>query len=379
MAATFLNFVGSFFIRELTGDRREIKLSGRALPYPPYTLEGEHDVELTWYAGNPIATAQPLGARERDTMIRGWWKDRFIGDTVDLVTPGLGNETRQTAEVDGQPIQTVRDLAELIDDVRRKGQLIEVFWLQTARRGFLQRFTQTWHTARDLEWSIAFRWISQAEEQPLQLVARDVDLSDISVSTAARFTELENIAPPAYGAPIDVEFFDGINARIDRMRAATLDMADTVNGYVDRVLEPIDTARRILGTLQFLSSTADDLILDTNARVDRTRIGIQQLDLTPDLPFGAVIRAGSANRAMVRAARALRHDSHRSSLRVARSIDPDLITTVFARAGQDLRDISTDHYGTPDEHVRLRRFNNLRTSELVAGQVVLVPERGGGF
>jgi hypothetical protein len=39
----------------------------------------------------------------------------------------------------------------------------------------------------------------------------------------------------------------------------------------------------------------------------------------------------------------------------------------------DLRDVSTQYYGTPDEWIRLMLYNGFNTSRLIAGDVVIVP------
>src|SRR5262245_12238919 len=152
MALDAVEHVAPFTVQELSGDGRTLELTSRALPYRPFTLEGEHRVEVTWYPGNPVGTAQVLGAKETTTSINGWWKDRFLGD-VDVSAPAL-------ASVDGTPITSARQLAETVDDIRRKGQLLEVVWNHLARRGFITSFRQTWHTIKDLEWEIEFTWIA---------------------------------------------------------------------------------------------------------------------------------------------------------------------------------------------------------------------------
>jgi len=67
-----------FSIRELTGDKRTLDLRTRALPYRPLTFTGTMRAEFTAYPGNPVRTAQVLGASEEDTTVKGYWKDRFI-------------------------------------------------------------------------------------------------------------------------------------------------------------------------------------------------------------------------------------------------------------------------------------------------------------
>ena len=69
-----VNTASSFSIMELSGDERWVTLIDRALPYRPLSLVTDQKVEVTWYPGNPHATASVLGAREAPTTIRGFWK-----------------------------------------------------------------------------------------------------------------------------------------------------------------------------------------------------------------------------------------------------------------------------------------------------------------
>lgn len=374
-----IEIVGSFFIEELTGDRRALKLSGRALPYRPFQLTGEQDVNVTWYPGSPVATGQVLGARELPTTLNGYWKDRFITPAVNEPAAPPPSLAQTAATVSGRPIASVKDLADLVDDMRRKGQEVQVRWLHTARRGFLKRFKQLWHDFRDLEWEMEFEWLSQAEEIPVTNVQREVDLPSVSDETSATLSQLEDVSPPAVGAALDPSFTDGLNSSILQMQQAVVDAGDAVFGAVDGALAPLDAARRMIGTLQFIRAESAEVIDRINSRVGRTVIAVERLADVAEIPTTTVIKVAGANFRMTRAARRNRHTATRNSIALARSIDSDLLDVIFARDGQDLRDISTVAYGTPDEHVRLRRFNGLRSSTLQAGQVVLIPQRGGGF
>ena len=182
----------AFTIQEITGDQREFRFTGRALPYRPFTISGTQRHDLTWYAGSPEGTLQILGAKEEDTSINGWWKDRFLmpidAMAVDTrIEAGLASSTAQAAgqngelgaQINGQPVENVRGLAEAVDDMRRKGQLVEVTWMSIVRRGIIKSFRQTWHTAQDLEWELQFAWVNQGSDlAELPVVDSSIDTSD---------------------------------------------------------------------------------------------------------------------------------------------------------------------------------------------------------
>lgn len=369
------DIVGPFEIEELTGDRRRLTLSGRALPYRPYSLEGEQRAEFTWYAGSPVATVQPLGAEEKETTIGGWWKDRFISPvaTAPGELPPFLPDT--PAVVSGRPIANVVELVALVDDIRRKGQLVEVTWLQTVRRGLVVGFRQTWHTLRDVEYEIRFRWSSQGDERQVANVRRDEDLSDVVDRAAAEALRLDTASSPALGVPVDPDFAAEVNASVTRIKSSATELGDALVAMVDGAVAPVESAQRMLGLVDFVQAEAQRVIDEVYARPDRQIEATTTLAAVAAIPIARAVAAAAANRRLARQARRNRHDAARARLRVARAVEPDLLAVFFARADTDLRSVSRDFYGTPDEWPRLRRFNALPGSRLRAGQLVLVPQR----
>ena len=133
-----------FTIRETTGPGRVVRLTDRGLPYRPYTLETLQRMATTWYPGNPVATATIFGAAEGPTQIDGAWKDKYI-EPSNALRPIL---------LDGEPPSDVREAVRFMDEITRAGQLLEVTWDETIRRGHLRRFAKRWLNRHDVEWSM---------------------------------------------------------------------------------------------------------------------------------------------------------------------------------------------------------------------------------
>jgi hypothetical protein len=182
MPETILDTVGSFTIRELTGSKRTLRLTSRALPYRPFELSGSQRHDITWYPGSPIGTLQNLGSKEEETTIRGYWKDRFIAASANPDNPSTAF-AQVSDQLGDQPVSLVTDLAALVDDMRRQGQVVQVTWLQQSRRGLLSKFMQRWNTNEDVEWEITFVWTSQGDEQDQDFsdLSAQADLSDVPV------------------------------------------------------------------------------------------------------------------------------------------------------------------------------------------------------
>ena len=175
----------AFVITELTGEKRTITMKGRGLPKRPFTLSGSMRTDLSWYAGSPEGTLQIMGASLDPTTISGKWSDKFLSifSEEEDVQAAFGtdhiagqpvrfeNDRQDTAAPvtisgggvgEGAPagFDSVGELANKIDEIRRQGQILEVKWGRQLRRGILQKFTQNWHTTQDLEWEMVFQWMS---------------------------------------------------------------------------------------------------------------------------------------------------------------------------------------------------------------------------
>lgn len=143
----------AFAIRQKTGPRRDIVLTGRGLPRRPFSLEGGQRTELTWLPGAVEAEVTVLGPDESPTSISGKWSDKFVA-------AGSGDVC---ISVNGQGVEDVREAVTVMDMVRREGQLVEVTWDQDLRVGIIKKFRTDWLNAHDVEWTIDFEWIGRGE------------------------------------------------------------------------------------------------------------------------------------------------------------------------------------------------------------------------
>jgi len=378
MPETILSFIGPFEISELTGPRRTLRLAGRALPYKPYSLTGSQRVELTWYPGNPEATAQVLGAKEETASIRGMWKDRFLSELPSGEVDDPANPTPAT--LDGVSLSGAFQLVETVDAIRRAGQLLEVSWLRTLRRGFITKFVQTWHTAHDCEWELEFTWVSQ-DVGHFGVVQNEVDLSTVVVNAQADSTSLVNELAAALSAsqlsPTLGGILNGVTDEINKFQSGVRDLEDTLTGMLNTVLAPLDAAARVMAINTFLAQESGALIdtlysttFDSLAAITNTATGV--VDYSQVTLGGSMVAANARGR-MVVAARTARGHAARSGALVARQVSPDLVRSFLATQDMDLRDVSRQFFGTSDEWQRIARFNGLTSSRLTAGQQILVP------
>lgn len=389
----------SFTIRELTGQERTLRLAGRALPYQGVSFSGTMRAEFTWYPGNPEATVQLLGAAEDETTINGMWKDRFIGQT----TPD-GKEVQNTAiaQLDGVDIADAMKLCQTVDDFRRQGQLVEVTWDEIRRHGIITRFVQKWIRRQDVEWELTFGWISQGEPTVPAVFANPADLSDVNQTITSNVSAMQELADTLQSR-IDVaqDFLGNLNDKIVTALQTASNVTDALAGTVNDFTTSTNAAWRISSALQGLQDDMQSIIdvitqtpaataanfgintsgsTPTSTAPPSTQVGVLQQAQTgaPNGPLsitvGKQLSYYSYVRSIERQARITQRLAARRQQDILKSINPDIIGVFFARDATDLRNVSTQFYGTPNEWKRIAAYNNITTgSALTAGQIVFIP------
>lgn len=361
----------AFGILELTGDKNHLLLYGRALPYRPLPFAGKMRAEFTRYPGNPIATIQMIGPDEGTTTINGMWKDRFIKTTSDLGAPVFGQPG--IATYNGTTVANVFDLVQLVDGFRRRGQLLEVGWDEIVRHGIIRTFTQRWLRREDVEWELEFEWASQGEnELPVgfSVTPPIVDIINGIIDSVNELTDAIASIQAAYSTI--ASWMNTISNALDAIQEAAGALVDLATQAVNGVLAPLALAKKLTSTVQTIIDKAkeiDDTIASLPAR--KTRY-VQDIS---SLTQAEALESERLNRQARRAARKTRAESARKRQEMqANSQEQRPLAVITAKEGQDLRDISREAYGTPDEWRRLMAYNGFITSKLTAGDQVIVPK-----
>jgi hypothetical protein len=359
--------VSSLTIKETSGKKRKLRLTGRALPHRPYALSGKQRFDLTWYPGSPEATIQVLGPEEEPTTIKGRWCDRFLSIVEDT---GLVTDRVLTfATVDGRPLTEAWLLVEEVDDIRQLGQLLEVSWFTTQRTGIISRFTQTWLTAKDVEWEIEFTWTKQDLATTTPASIKETDLSEIAMRSTNRSDEVKSLSENS-PFPQARDLADALKSVTGAVYDASRSMQANVLSVLDEVSNAMGAVRSVVGLLEYASDSyqrMNDALASTVDQAKQTKHAIDQV------PVGEFCGIARWVRVMARANRRAAHEACRDRMRLLRMVDQDVVQVHYARDGQDLRSVSRMYYGSSDEWKRIAQFNHLTASKLRSGQVVLVP------
>jgi hypothetical protein len=95
----------------------------------------------------------------------------------------------------------------------------------------------------------------------------------------------------------------------------------------------------------------------------------------PNVRVGQYVVASGYKNAVKRAARDMRNEAiEQWALLRQRTNAPELLATILAVDGLDLRDVAVTYYGTPTDWHGIAAFNGLTSSKLVRGQQVHIPK-----
>lgn len=369
--------VGSFAIKELSGDGRTVILVGRALPYRPFNLRTSQRVELSWYPGNPEATATVLGAKEEPTTIEGMWKDKFIGSEVpvsEIVGADVVPRSLFPITSNDIPVDSVRQAVVLFDDIVRQGQLLEVTWDEQTRHGHITDFDKRWNNIHDLAWSISFSWISRGEPTVPVVLTTVTSLTDTAGTLTTLDADLQNEAlSQSQSLPTSPTHQNTLGAVLGAISTAVGAIRSVTRNLNKRVGTPFDTARRIASSCTQIVGFIGDLEVFLAAQP--VMGGFDSFTPMSQQTAQHRLAAAANTRKLLGLAQRLRLAAldRRSSLLV--QVEKDLLGVYPARQDDDLRYVAEIYYGSPFEWRQIMIFNDLSSPRLYAGQLVLVPRR----
>jgi hypothetical protein len=378
----------AFTIAEQSGQQRTVTLTGRGLPYRPFSLEASQRVEVTWLPGSPEGTGTVLGPSLDDTTINGFWKDLFIA-------PSPGQQANQTVPIDqdGTQVSSVADAIALMDSIRAQGQEVLVSWGPEQRLGYLVKFRKDWHNLHDCAWTMTFKWISDGTPTVASVLDDQTSTSDTNAQANAQSTAMQTSLVPPFPCPTAFisaiqdaasNAQNGVNNMVNAgtvqtagagastIQASSTSLATTSN--------PNDVARRVAASASAVVAGTQQVIDVLDAQPARALAAAGSPNAGPigQLPYGLIVQSEVYVRTAQIAARTLRRTSSIRRAVILRSLQSDLIGVYIARDGDDLRDVAFTFYQSRLMWRPLLQFNELGSTALSAGQVVLVPRITSG-
>lgn len=338
-----------------------IKLRGRAMPYRPVPFGGEMRRKTTYYPGNPVATQQLIGPTEKPMTLAGQWKDIFLGD--------------------GQ----ARLLANLFDDIRRRGPLLRFQWgagvadassvaggvSQSAlaivgsdlvREGILARFEFKPDRPQDVPWEMEFDWRGQGDT-PIAPVgatgaqnpyAGTTDAAQALLDTSSLLQAFNDYQSTQYGLPDSIEsavenIQTNLESAVDALQNASAFVTANINLPFAEAGRIIDAGSLAESTLVTLASTILSVpLLALEVKDDAADL----LDLQDQIL--TLLQDQSASL----------ETTKQATDGIIANVIPDVIAEVRPVPGTDLRDLARKYYGDADAWFAIADYNNIVGTEV---------------
>ena len=351
-----------------------ISLSARGLPYRPISFGGKQRVEFTWYPGSPNATTQMLGPEESAITMKGFWKDQFLSVSKSGFT---------TTGTDFVRNPSVAQLVQVVDAMRRRGQVCSFEWGDLKRIGHITEFTQTWHNVHDCEWELTFSPLGQDDAQngtPVKApaVSPSAVVGSFTQAVVNINTRLSN-ASSEVKAGLNAPYLDSVDTLLFSTQQTVTLFANVVyniaTSLTSSYLRPSEAAN---GFLSALSQSTVALVNTGNTIAGRSidaLFNFRSLGGGLDsVPLAKQTTAYQWQRLQREGARASAETLAGRFAQTKQALQQDLLAVYTARENQDLSSVSTKYYGRPDYWHQLMDYNGLKESRLDIGQVVLVPK-----
>lgn len=333
-------------------------MDNRALPYRPIKLPGGQRMERTWNPGNPVATVQVFGAEEKQTTLNGMWKDRFLNDN--------GSSSSAIIQFDGQRLTNCVDAESAIQQLRRQGLMLRFQWDNHVRLGFMTEFVPTWHRRQDLEWEMTFEWVAFNDVPVSAPLAPATGISDFQSTLAALNSQVDQFI--ALGNGYAQQYINAVKGLQGTIEASALQVADIVNQGANLTLSPVRQAQRTTAAINDVDNKYEAMAsyIDSQPDIVRSRDGAMT-------SYGLTLALEQTSRNLGSSAKQGRRASANQRILIAQQADPEVLGAFKARQNMDLRQVSTQFYGTPNDWIQIKVYNGLSSSKLTAGQTILVP------
>jgi len=366
---------GNEIVIEEVGGTRPIRvvLRGRAMPYRGIETPGTQRVQTTWYAGNPKATQQILGATLEPTTLNGRWKSKYI--RIGYRDAGADVEIENAPEVLSAASGVVDDnpaglVVSLFERLRDRGKEIRFTWGEVIRYGTIAEFRPTWDRPEDVGWSLTVAWNGTTERAPRS--SRTASLGQ-GVRTALVRTDDALVRMPR---AMDLTAAQRLINKMESVRASVLGVIGYSRIALGVALIPARVVQGLAAAVVSVRQEVEAVAYDTLAVSYET---VTSLDTVTNVFAVEDFRRSVGVEASIISARAIRE---REDMRALRA-DLTGAQTHRVEDGETLRRIAAAYYGSADAWTAIAEANDLDSSDVATGTLLFIPPRqakssGGG-
>jgi len=368
------NAASAFKIREVTGDKREVQLIGRALPYRPFSLATGQRTKLSSLPGFAEKTATTLGAEDDPNGISldGYWKDKYL-DTIGEFAAETGQAVNSSNfapfTLNGMAITNVKDATDFMESFSRFGQELEITWLNKIRRCLLKAFEEHWYNEHDVEWTMKFDVLGRGEGVGKSLLINGPSLADSSNAINAAYVAFNDVAVPTnFG--IKPDLLSSIGSIGRGVEDAMYSMENVIEGAANAISLPVRAAKALDGICRTIETEVGFM---GSYIMGRLAMDFHAEHPGPLQSFTERLETSLWQRQFYGSGQEFRRIAVDQRTQQKAQNESDIMGVYVARDGDDLRDVAAQFYDDEWEWRRIQQFNGLSSSELHAGQQVKVP------
>lgn len=370
-----------FIVREIDLPGRTIVLQGRSLPYRGVAWGGTQELDVNWFPGNPVASVQVIGPREKPTTILGKWKDVFLLNPQNRGVlanfPPLskaakadsnergGNTFKSSGSVPAQFAERARALRDAFRLFRKSGGMVKVEWGSIVRFGFVSETDFTHDREEDIDFEIIFTFVGDSPSQPKPLLP-EIELLSLLKALLALLDEIINTLLSAVFAA--QQWLTRVNQFITKIGSFITELLDVISKLGDFAFAPAAVLGNLRRQLTAIKLAARDLFADldaqTSAAVEAAFIG-NPVDVALNNLLQQRLRA---------TVQALAAEAARQANLISQANSPALLGTITMPGGTTLRDVARRFFGNPDDWRVIAEFNGFGGSVIPRGTIVRVPK-----
>lgn len=352
------DFPGGLIIVEIVDGRPRtedaVVLQGNFMPNEAFKHGGTQKIVKDYYPGNAEPVTQVLGPQEDNITVRGKFKTKRFKD----------NALRLAA----------REYSELVDAMRRRGNLVRITLGEFKRYGYIERSSFEFMRLQEISYEIEFSIVGLSmPSNTKQLEGDDQDINrpnkELTAAAAAAVATYKN-----YPDSMPRTLSEFLNDQISTVAEAI----GLVTGFIDNVFNTAENLEASAGRAVGLIKNARTKIAVYQRRVGALDYGLTNL-------AGGVSAAGkgtaykylNANHLFKSQSAMLSLSQQLAALQkrfeaLARTVP---FRRHLVRQGDSLQKLAVIYYGDAELWKRIYDHNKLTSTALDRGKVLEIPRR----
>jgi nucleoid-associated protein YgaU len=322
------------------------------MPHRPFGFGGTQQLVKEWYPGNREPTVQVMGSRESDVTLKGRLKVKKIKDT-----------SARTL---------VADYQEAIDDLRRRGNLLQIRLGEWVRYGFIEEAGFQLNRLVDIEYDI--KLVIVGHRPPANYKFTDKADDDIGRPTAELAKQASEAFDTATTFPSEMpqSVADIIDSGVNSVASAIRLVTGFIDGVVSDAQDIVRSANRAVGLIK-------------NARATISRTGRNVAAISMDISTLGSSVTGESNKAVAQiksidhinkvqtgnvSLMALLAQLQRKFAAMAATIP---MVRHLVKDGDTLQRLAMKYYNNGDLWKKIYDHNKLQSTALERGTVLEIP------